>query len=247
MNRVSSMRRILVFAWILVFFSGCSPSSKGTEIFPTPTGLPSSILTPEADDKTAPSITPLPVSSLTPLPSPQILTDFPLALGAAWKYSAEISYQSPNDPTLPAVWSGIITDTVIGEKTNADGTLVFTIQEDMQPVPPQDVWTQPRIYEYLVTGDAIFEGGRKIFQWPLADGLTWKPFIDGAYEVTANLIGNVETPFAELNGCFGILLATLPDTLMDTFCPGVGFVEHSYQHNGTLQTEHFILVSFTSG
>jgi putative hemolysin len=172
---------------------------------------------------------------------------FPLAVGASWKYSAEISYQDPADATRLVTWTGFITDTVTASSTAPDGSMVFTLQEDMQPLPPQQVWRQPRAFEYTVSTDAVLDGERKILQFPLADGSQWEWMPAGGYQVSASFMGNVSTPYGELEGCYSILLVTNPDTTQDTFCPGTGFAAHSYQHHGTPQNETLILVSYTPG
>jgi hypothetical protein len=144
-------------------------------------------------------------------------------------------------------WSGFITDRVVERKSIPDGTIVFTLQEDLQSTPPQDVWRQPRTYEYIIAGDGIFEDGMKIYQWPLSAHMTWKAFSDYGYDTHAQYAGIVSTPYGDLKGCYTFILQTNPDTSIDTFCPKIGFVEHSYRHHGTPQIEHYVLESYQPG
>jgi len=209
-----------------------------------PTTTPLETKPPTMTPTQSPTILPSP----TTVPPALILNDFPLAIGATWIYSSVVAYQNPDDFDLLLTWNGFITDTVIDENTTPDGRLVYTLQEDMAPIPPQGVWTQPGTYEYIVSGDGIFRGDIKIYQWPLpSDHVTWEAFPDSGYVMNVNIIGNVDTPYGELNGCYQFFLATHPDGTVDTFCPGIGFVEHFYQHRGTAQIEHFVLVSFIPG
>jgi hypothetical protein len=168
-------------------------------------------------------------------------------VSATWQYSAEISFEDSNDNTRVGTWSGFITDQVIAKNVALDGSIIFTVNENLDPAAPQDVWRQSGTYSYAVSGDGIFKGGIKIYQWPLSDNLSWEALGDLGYSMDASYVGNVDTPYRKLNGCYVFILATLPDTSIDTFCPGIGFVEHSYTHNGTRQEEHFTLLSYVPG
>ena len=185
--------------------------------------------------------------TLTPVPLSLILADFPLSIGATWVYSAEITYQNPEASDQLASWTGLITDTVMAENRTADGNLIFSMQEDMEPGPPPSVWRKPGTYEYIVSGDGVFDGDNKIYQWPLADQVTWEAMPDLGYVMNVNFMGNVVTPYGELKGCYQFFLATHPDASIYTFCPGTGFMEYYYQHFGTPQVEHFLLVAYIPG
>jgi hypothetical protein len=127
------------------------------------------------------------------------------------------------------------------------GGIVFRVQEDLEPLPPREVWRTTSIMEYSILRDGIFEEGIKIYQWPRSDNLSWKvsPNIDRY--IVVNYLGKVDTPYTTLKGCYRFTFATNPDTSVDTFCPGIGFVEHSYTHHGTVQIEHFALILFNPG
>lgn len=223
------MRQLITFAIIAVLPSACVPSSQKTGILPT---FPPSLTT-------AP-----PLLSQASVPSKPIFTDFPLSAGTIWKYSGEITYQNPNDQTQTETWSGFITDTVVEQNTMLDGRLLFTYQENMEPTTPEGVWRKPSMHKYTASEDGIFRDDIKIFQWPLSDNLTWEAIPGTMYDMNVNYIGEVDTPYGSLKGCYTLLLATLPDSTLDTFCPSIGFVEHKYQHNGDRQDEHFVLVSY---
>ena len=232
-----------------VLLSACAQPSRTAESFPTltriMTALPTTII--RSASTISPTETPILPASPTSVPPALILADFPLSLGASWKYSAEITYQGPNDYTKDVTWSGFITDEVIDQKTTPGEKIVFTLKEDLEPTPPQDVWRQSRTYEYTVSGNGIFEGKMKIYQWPLSDRLIWKSIPDFGYDMNADYVGDVETPYGTLKGCYEFRIVTNPDTSIDTFCPRVGFVNHSYMHHGTPQIEHFVLVAYKSG
>lgn len=214
------MRRIFIIPSVAVLLLACSISGKSTA-------------------------TPVPTPTSTP--SPSILSEFPLALGATWKYSAEISYQSPITYTQVATWTGVITQKVIDQKTTSDGKLIFTLQENLEPTPPEGVWRRSRTLKYTVWGDGVFEGSLKIYQWPLSDGLSWKDNPDFGYDLRAEYVGDVDTPYGKLKGCYRWQIRTNPDTSLWTFCPGIGFAEYIYQHHGTRQIEHDALMFYAAG
>lgn len=239
--------RLFAVSSILVLLSACVAKNQSTLPAPTEANLPGIESAQQGTIAVSPTITFSPVLSLTPSTLLSIMADFPISPGTAWKYAAEISYPDPANPSQVATWSGFIMDKVTGQKTMPDGSLIFTIQQDLEPTPPQEVWRQSSTIEYTLTGDGVYDGRRKIYQWPLSDHSTWKAFADTEYLVNSDYLGDVETPYGKLTGCYGFLLATNPDTSIDTFCPGIGFVEHSYQHHGTPQFEHYVLVSYTPG
>jgi hypothetical protein len=192
-----------------------------------------------------PSSTPLP--SQTPVLASPILADFPLAVGTIWEYSAEITYQDPNDYMKLLAWTGTVTDRVIDERVGSGGSIVFTVQEDLEPEPPEQVWRRSGTFEYTLSGDGVFKGSMKIYQVPLQSVQSWQAFEGTGYETLVQRVGEVVTPYGGLDDCYTFTLDTNPDTTMDTFCMGIGFVKHSYRHHGTPQNEEFELVSFTLG
>ena len=245
------MQRFFIFAVLVVLLSACIATSRNTGSVPASATIPAASpeISPGASSTIAPTATPtlLPSPSSTPVPSSIILADFPLSVGATWKYSAEISFQDPNDHTKLVTWSGSITDKVVDRKITSDGGIVFTLQEDLKPNPTEGVWRKSGTYEYIVSSDGIVEDGWKIYQWPLSDDLTWTTFTGLIYKTFVKSIAIVNTPYGDLKGCYTFLLQTNPDTTIDTFCPKVGFVEHSYMHHGTPQNEHYVLVSYQPG
>ena len=161
---------------------------------------------------------------------------------------AEISYQDPNDDMKLLTWTGTITDKVVDKKSEADGWIVFTVQENLEPKPPEQVWRQSGSFEYEVSGDGVFEGGMKIYQYPLEDNTKWKAFFSSFnYEMVPHPIENINTPYGKLDNCYVFVYAIHLGTSVDTFCKGIGFVEHFYRHHGTPQNEKFVLSSFTFG
>ncbi len=224
------MQRSFVFAVVAVLLTACAGPRKNTGVYPT--------FIPIGTMLAAAAPTP------TPLPASLILTDFPLAVGTVWTYSGQISYEDPNGSEQTGTWSGTITDAVLEQTMMPDGSVVFKLQETLDPPPPpvDFVWRQPGTYEYTVRGDGIFSGDTKVLQLPLADHLTWD--WQAGYEMSADAIGDVVTPYGGLKGCYTITLETNPDTTIDTFCPGIGYVKHSYAHHGSLQNEEFVLQSY---
>jgi len=229
------MRRLIIPLLLLLLLSACI----GRQPIPVPASL--STVTPTL----APS--PAAPSSPSPVSLSQILVDFPLAVGATWEYSAEITYEDPNAPAKLLTWTGLVVDRVLEKRTEADGRIVFTVQEDMNPVPPEGVWRKPGTFEYTVSGDGVYKKTMKVYQYPLQDMLSWPAFGDPGYEVTVQVLGEVYTPYGTFDSCYRLILATNPDTTVDTFCAGMGFVEHSYSHHGTPQEEKFVLTAFTLG
>lgn len=234
-----SVRWVVIFIFVAFTLSACVTSNPTTDVLPSSTAFQF----PTGTQKSASKVIP----SETPSPNSQIFADFPLVKGTIWKYSAEISYQDPNDYSKLVTWTGLIIDKVIDKKITPDGKIIFIVQEDFEPLPPKDVWRQPRTFEYMVSGNSVFEGSMKIYQWPLEDNMKWKTFSDFEYEMIAQHVGEVNTPFRKLNNCFVFIIATNPDTSMETFCTGIGFVKHSYRHHGTPQNEKFVLSAFTLG
>ena len=241
----SIMRRFVFAVFVMVILSACSEANQNIQVLPSSTIVPS----PTNTQIETPIITPSETQSISPtaVPSSLILAEFPLAMGTTWKYSAEISYQDPNDYLKLLTWVGTVTDKIIDKKVEPDGRIVFTVEEDLQPKPPEQVWRQSRTFEYTVSGDGVFQGSMKVYQYPLEDNPTWQAFSDFGYEVIAHHIGEVVTPYGKMDNCYTFLIATNPDTSIDTFCVGIGFVEHSYRHHGTPQDEEFVISSFTLG
>lgn len=227
--------------------SACTGTNRNIQILTSSTIAPFPTLTEITTPTIEVSETSLLSPSATPVPLSLILTDFPLALGTTWIYSAEISYQDPDDYMKLLTWNGTVTDKVIDKKNEPDGKIVFTVQEDLEPKPPQDVWRQSRTFEYTVSGDGVFEGIMKIYQYPLEDNQRWRSFSDFGYETIAYRVGEVTTPYGNFDNCYTFIIATNPDTSIEIFCTGIGFVEHSYRHHGTPQVEKFVLSSFTLG
>lgn len=240
------MQRFFIFAFMAVLLSACGESSRNIGSYPTfiSTLTASQTLTQSTTSPIASAEASLISPSPTSVTSSLILADFPLSVGTVWKYTGDITYQNPNDHNQTTTWSGIITDLVIEQKTISDGKIIFTLQESLDPTPPQDVWRQSGTFEYIVSGNGIIKNDWKIYQWPLSNNLTWAAQADSGYDVIINYIGEVDTPYGKLKGCYTLLLATLPDTTKDTFCPGIGFAEHTYQHNGDRQDEHFVLKAY---
>lgn len=230
---------------LIFLLPACTPGSSEGMDTPTISVPPANALT------QIPAVTPtqthVPVSPQTNTPSlsSSILTDFPLAENAAWKYSAEISYQDPEKVGEIQTWTGIITDKVIGMEELPDGRLVYEIQETIEPLPPGSVWRQPGTFEYILSEHQIYKGDREIYQWPLSDGLSWE-YIPG-YLTKVEYIGSVKSQNLDLQDCYTFSIITNADTTIDTFCSQIGFVEQFYRHHGTTQDEHFILQEFIPG
>jgi hypothetical protein len=243
-SRRSNMRRILYPLFLVLLLSACI----GMKPIPVPAPTRTLTPTPALVQGINPTIWPITdFPPLTPVPLSLILTDFPLAVGATWQYSAEISYEDPNDPTKALTWTGIVVDRVMDKRIETNESLVFTVQEDMDPRPPEGVWRQPLTFEYRVSGYGVFKNTLKVYQYPLQDQLSWPAFEGTGYEVTVQVLGEVYTPYGTFDSCYSLMLATNPDTTMDTFCLGMGFVEHAYIHHGTLQEEKFVLSAYTPG
>ena len=229
----------------MIALSACAPGSNNTKASPTPTLMPRPTPTPLS----IPTGTPLVTQTPTPVPSSLILTDFPLAAGTTWKYAAQISFQDPKDYEKMDQWTGIVTDRVVERKAMADGTIVFTLKETLEPTPPQDVWRQASTYDYTIKGDGIYKynGRAKIFQYPLSNNLSWEWEPGFGYSTYVGSVGDYQTPYGKLGNCYSFTTPTNPDVTQDTFCRGIGFAAHHYEHHGTPQVEDFELVSYEPG
>ena len=240
------MQRIFIFAVIAVLLSACGKSIKEGVSYPT--FLPTPIVTPTLSISLALTQAASEPSTLsqppTSVPPSGILADFPLSVGTVWKYSGEIIYQDPKDDSKTGTWNGIVTDMVFEQTTMPDGKVAFTIQETLEPMPPDGVWRQSGIIGFVITGNGIIRNGWEIYRWPLSDNMTWDAQAGSGYDMEAKYVGEVDVPFGKQKGCYTLLLATLPDATLDTFCPGIGIVEHKYQHSGDRQDEHFVLISY---
>lgn len=186
-------------------------------------------------------------ATFTAVPTSPVLLEFPLAVGASWKYAAEITSgdnAAIKDPSQLSKWSGFTTALVTGRRETSDGKIIFTIKQSDDPTVSNDYIFAPS-YEYSVYGDGVYKGENKILQFPLSDGLRWD-WYEG-YTYFASYQEEVETPYGKYKGCYQIWLVTLSSTSSDTFCPNVGFVKHELEHNGTSHIEKYVLISFTPG
>lgn len=239
--------KILCCALIILALAGCAKPADNPEILPSLQPQPSPTSPPTETSTAVPTFT----AVLTPADSvdfsTQILADFPLSVGATWEYSAEIDYMDRANPPGLIKWTGVITDTVLDRQVSPEGNLIFIVQEEMQPLPPAEVWRQPGAFEYILSGDGVYKYGLKIYQWPLTNKTSWKAFADFDYEIAAQPLREIEIPLGNLDHCFELTLVTNPDTTIDTFCPGIGIVKHTYWHHGEPQIENFLLTAYTPG
>ena len=109
------MQRLFLFALMTVLLSACIASGRKTGSMSVSATIPAAA--PEIFPAAASTITPTLTLALPPSPTPVpptlILADFPLSVGANWKYSAELSYQDPKDYAKQITWSGFIMDKVV--------------------------------------------------------------------------------------------------------------------------------------
>jgi hypothetical protein len=241
------MRHFVFFVLVTVIISACGEINRNAEILPSPTVVPSSTMPSRLTMTVALTETSLPSPSSTPVSSSLILTEFPLAIGAVWKYSAEISYADPGDYGKVIKWNGFVIDKVVDKEITPNGKIIFTVQEDFEPEPPQEIWRQPTTFKYIVSGNGVFKGNMKIYQWPLENDTQWKISHEFVYDLVAQSVGEINTPYGNFDNCYTFLIRTGPDTSIETFCPGIGFVMHTYTHHGTPQDEEFVLSSFIPG
>jgi len=165
-------------------------------------------------------------------------------VNTVWKYAAKISYQRPGSVDQLDEWSGEITRRVTSVHVSAVGETIFSVDLDMDPAPPLNVWKQPRTEEYILVNGGIKRGGDRIYQWPLTDGGFWKAWSPSDYYWSVQGMNAVVTPFREFENCFMLTLITNPDTTAERFCPGIGFVSRDYWHHGDPQIEHWVLIDF---
>jgi hypothetical protein len=86
---------------------------------------------------------------------------------------------------------------------------------------------------------------------PLAIGTRWPRFDRADMEREGNDylwvvddIGQARVPAGTYEGCYRIILRTLPDTIMKEVCPGVGLVSFYHTHHGTPDDYSVTLVAF---
>jgi len=181
--------------------------------------------------------------------SSALLDDFPLELGATWKYAANISYQDTKDSYTLATWTGIITDKVVDKKVVSSEKIIFTIEETLEPNPPQGVWRVSSSYEYVVEGNGVYYEGNsaKIYQYPLSDNLSWAVFQDSKLPLRVQYIGDGTTLYGTLHECYLLSIFSKIYIKEDVFCSGYGFVESNFRSFNGVQTDVLELISFESG
>jgi hypothetical protein len=59
-------------------------------------------------------------------------------------------------------WTGYVIDKVVTQRTAPDGGIVFRVQEDLEPIPPREVWRTASTKEYSILEDGILEEGKNI-------------------------------------------------------------------------------------
>jgi hypothetical protein len=148
----------------MVLLLACVNSGKKLETIPTSaTIIPTS---PYLFQTTTRAVISTGTSTISPsptsVPPTVILSDYPFAINAIWKYSAEISYQNPTDSEKMVTWTGYVIDKVVTQRTAPDGGIVFRVQEDLEPIPPREVWRTASTKEYSILEDGILEEGKNI-------------------------------------------------------------------------------------
>ncbi len=243
-------------ALILILLAACTGPgpSQAPALPPSATFIPSAAVTPPVTQTMTQTMTPQSSPTRTPQPSAapyptsaslsSILAVFPIKIGTLWKYSVEIKYVDPISYTQTATWTGIITETVVDQAVQEDGSLIFTSKIETDSPLPEGVWNRVDTKEYVVSGESVYSGG-EILRWPVPESLSW-PWAAG-YTWDAHLIDDLETPYKKLAGCYEIWLYTNSDTTVNTFCPGIGFARYLYHHHGSVQDEDWILIDFVAG
>jgi len=198
-------------------------------------------------------VTPLgvtPEPSRTSVPTEAILSDFPLAVGAKWVYAIEVTYlesYSDTGTVTYGYWNGTLSETIFGE-TTIDGVQTYEVAIEVNPTPPERVWTPPEQLPYQISPDGVMRGGIKIYSWPLTDGASWPAFEEyDDYRWLVASLDTVSTPFRTFTDCYTLALITGPDTVYKAFCPGVGVVQYDYFHHPVPPAESWSLISFEPG
>jgi hypothetical protein len=223
----------LLVMFLIILLSACTAPST----LPTPVPSPSFTLSPEPTASSTPSPTSAPQDAQ--------FSDFPLAVGAAWQYDVQVSYRPAGSDADLETWSGAATLKVVGRQEEAGGKVTFSVEQSVEPAPPEGIWLQAEQWDYIVTGDSIYRGtSQKIFQSPLSDQLTWNAFEGGEYQWKVSAAGQVSTPAGDYDHCHELRLDTLPDTTIVTLCPEVGMVKKFYSHHGDPQIEEWTLTSY---
>jgi hypothetical protein len=251
------MRRFVYTIFVMVALSACKEVNQNIKKSPSSTAFSPPTSTQMATSTISPSETPLSVPSLTPVPPSLILADFPLKVGATWKYSAEISFPDPEKSGETVKWTGVSVRKVVNMKISAEGKISFDLQEYLEPKPPPEYAMYlplQRPYDYTIAEDGIYEfyGSMfrgKIFQYPLYDGLSWIRWTD--WDISTNVMqieGEVITPYQKLNHCYRITTQASNYIMEDVFCQKVGFVIHRYKSIALPQDNSDLeLVSYESG
>jgi hypothetical protein len=183
------------------------------------------------------------------VPASAILADFPLAVGTTWAYSVEVTFLESFTDSGTArygYWNGTVVHTIT-EEVSVDGLRAFTVTVEAKPAPPDGTWIESGEFQYLLAPDGVMEHGTKIYQWPLADGTSWRAWPDFDYEWQVAASDAVYTPFRTFRGCYRFALITGPDSTIKTFCPGVGFVQWDYWHHPPSPYQRWSLLSFHAG
>lgn len=199
---------------------------------------------------------------------------YPLTLHDTWVYQST-RYEGFNAGAVMTATS-TLTETVVEVKTAPEYYAAKIRREISAETPvasPSDLQNQlarpaeTSEYWLLVAGNRIYrqEGepdltklndqDRLELQFPLSPGDKWgwfpgrlpnAPDLIGTVYRQVLQTGTVKVPAGTFDGCFLIRDGWTTDTSNGWFCPGIGWVEHKSDHNGTPYGSHWVLVRYGS-
>ncbi len=203
-----------------------------------------------------------------------MLTEFPMTPGTTWVYTY-IPYEPlESNPAQIVTATYVLTETVV-ETTAAAPYLFVRVRRDISLISPSPLTATAlpaNEFWYVISGTLVFEefrapdlatfdpvASRLDYDFPLADGKQWCPFLDDPEnpdkpEVvyceanglrTAVATGAYETPAGTFTDCYEIGEAFLSGGVIRRFCNGVGVVAARYDHGGTRFGFEQTLVGYT--
>ncbi|HZQ07869.1 MAG TPA: hypothetical protein VFD70_14895 [Anaerolineae bacterium] len=221
---------------------------------------------------TAPLSIPVPASSPAAAPTPADLSQniFPLALNNMWVY--QVTRYDGFNPRDILTATLVMTETVTEIKTDtnffaakirheesADVPIYVppNMQNMLQPGSASEYWLIAqgnRIYREEETPDLARMTDRDSleFVFPLAANEQWV-WLPARLPTDSNpdgvmrdvlKVGTVQVPAGRFDNCYQIQDGWVTNTVINWFCPGVGWVERKGDHNGTPVGMHAVLVKF---
>lgn len=278
---MSTFRVSVLVAIVSLFSVGCGVSQAGgsgpndatitgqTAIPSGPTATLEATAETSSVDPAAPTVDPTAESAAGAAPTlppmgQEMLSVFPMSLGASWTYNLVLDYDSQ---TGLQHFEGEITETVI-EATPHIEAWVFRTEISGHPMYPDHpsnnlfyTMIGGGLYRFMDQESAVAAtnpqetanyAANQILAWPLELGqMMGDPALMNAegrnvWKVESDNVV-IDLPAGHFEGCYIVSMLTNPDDLHRWFCPGTGFVMYEGHHHGAVHDEIWTLIAFTAG